>query len=71
MIQMGVSQKHDVDAGRIEAERMAVFLLQLAAALIQTAIDQDALARTFDQMTRAGDGARGAVKRNFQSKLSR
>jgi hypothetical protein len=62
MIEMGVGQKHDVDAGRIETEGMPVLLFQFAAALIEAAIDQNALARTFEKMTRTGDGAVGTVK---------
>ena len=70
MIEMGVGQKHDVDAGRIETEGMPVLLFQFAAALKQSAIDQNALACTFEKMTRTGDGAVGTVKCKFQGNLS-
>ena len=45
MVEMGVGEQHHVDRLRIEAEGLGVVLGELAAALEQAAIDQDALAR--------------------------
>jgi hypothetical protein len=41
MIQMGMSQKHEVHSGWIKAKGLGVFLVKLPAALQQTAIDKD------------------------------
>ena len=51
-----------VDVGGVEAERLGVLLLDLAAALVQAAVDQHALARAFDQMTGSGHSVVRAVK---------
>jgi hypothetical protein len=51
MVQMRTGQQDVVDAGAIKAERRGVFLVQLAATLIQSAVDQDLLAGTFNQAT--------------------
>ena len=69
MVQMRVGEQHVVDGGGIKAERSGVLLVQLAATLMQPAIDEDALARAFDQMTGAGDAAIGAVKGQLQVTL--
>ena len=69
MIQMRMGEQHIVDGGGVEAERSGILLVQFAAALMQPAIDQDALARAFDQMTGAGDTAIGAMKGQFQVPL--
>jgi hypothetical protein len=50
MIEVGVRQQHDIDAGGIEAEVAGVFLGELAAALKEAAIDQDAPTGAFDEM---------------------
>ena len=63
MIKMGMGQQNVVDAGRIESERLRIFLVQFAATLVQPAVDQDPLAGTLDHVTRTGDAAVGAVKR--------
>jgi len=67
MIEMRMGQQDVVDAGGIEAERPGIFLVQLAAALIQPAVDQDSLARTFNQVTGAGDTAICSMERYFQA----
>ena len=69
MIQMGMGQQYVVDAGRLEPERLRIFLIQLAATLVQPAVDQDLLPGALDHVTRAGDTAVSAVKRYFQVKL--
>jgi hypothetical protein len=51
-----------VDAAGIKAERPGIFLIQLAATLMEPAIDQDPLPSTFDQMTGTRDTAIGAVE---------
>ena len=53
-----------VNAGRIESERLRIFLAQLAPTLVQPAVDQDPLpGGRLDHVTRTGDAAVGAVKR--------
>ena len=63
MVEMGVGEQEKVDAGGVEAEVAGVLLLDLARALIEAAIDQQPLARAFQQMTGAGDAPVGAVER--------
>ena len=50
MIEVGVRQQHEIDAGRIETEVAGIFLGEIAAALIEPAIDQNAPAGAFDEM---------------------
>ena len=57
-----MGQQYVVDAGGIKAERSGIFLVQLAATLMEPAVDQDPLPSTFDQMTGARDTAIGAVE---------
>ena len=40
MIEMGVRQQHKIDAGGIETKVAGIFLRELAATLIEPAIDQ-------------------------------
>ena len=63
VIKMRMGQQDVVDAGRIESERLRVFLVQFAATLVQSAVDQDPLPGTLDHVTGTGDAAVGAVKR--------
>lgn len=44
MIEMGVRQQDIIDACRIEVERLGILFIELPAALMQAAIDQDPLA---------------------------
>src|SRR5579883_619251 len=60
---MGVCQEHAVDRGRIEPKGRGVLLVEFAASLAERAIDQHPDARSLDEVTRARDGAVGAVKR--------
>ena len=62
MIKMGMGEQDVIDAGRVEPKGLRVFFVQLAAALVEAAINQNFLSRTLDQMTRAGDTAVGAMK---------
>jgi hypothetical protein len=64
-------QQYVVDAGGIEAEWRGIFLVQLAAALMEPAVNQDTLAGTFDQMTGPGDTAIGTMERQLQVTLLR
>ena len=50
MIEMGVSQHQDVDRPRVESERLGVLVVEVAAALEEAAIDQDAFAGGLNQM---------------------
>ena len=65
MVEMGVGEQDDVDLRRIEAKVARVFLLDLPAALIEAAIDQDRPARRLQQVAGAGDAAIGAVEGEF------
>ena len=69
MIQVRMGQQNEVDGGGIKAERSGIVLVQLAATLMKSAVDQDSLPSTFDQMTGAGDTAIGTVERQFQVAL--
>ena len=63
MVEMGVSEQQHVDRGRVEAEGAGVLLIELAPALIEAAIDQDAFPASLDQMAGARDAQIGAVER--------
>ena len=62
MVEMGVGQQQRVDRRRVEAERRRVFVVEVAAALEEAAVDENALAAGLDEMARAGDVAIGAVE---------
>ena len=70
MVEVGVGQQQYVDRRRVEAERRGVFVVEVAAALEEAAVDEDALAAGLDQVARAGDVAIGAVERNLHVALS-
>ena len=57
-----MGQQYVVDGGGIKAEWCGIFLVQLAATLMQPAVDQYPLPSTFDQMTGAGDAAIGTME---------
>jgi len=57
-----MGQQQEVDAGRVKAEIISVFLVKLATALIQAAVNQDSAVGTFDQMAGAGHPAVCAVR---------
>jgi len=63
MVEMGMGQKHAIDRGGVEAEGLGILEVERPAALMEAAIDQDALAGGLDQMARAGDVLGRAVKR--------
>jgi len=69
MVQMGVRQQDTIDGRGIEPKGASVLLRELTAALKQPAIDEDPLARAFDQMTRSGHVAIRTVKFQFQDTL--
>ena len=62
MIQMGVGEKDRVDRASIEAERHGIVVMQLAAALEQAAIHQDAVIFRFHQVAGACHILRRTVK---------
>ena len=64
MIQVCVRQQNEIDAARLEAERLGVLLTELAPALKQAAIDQNAFAGALDEVTGAGHPASSPVKFN-------
>src|SRR5580698_5325298 len=63
MVEVRVSEEHIIDAGGVKTERRGVVDVEFAAALKQTAIDQHAFARAFDQMARPGNVTIRSVKR--------
>src|SRR5579863_1755206 len=67
MIKVGMRQQHKVDTGGIETKVAGVFFRELAAALIEPAVDQKAPARALDKVTRPGDVAISAMKRELQT----
>lgn len=69
MIEMGVRQQYVIDAGGVKAERFGVLLVQLAATLIHSAVDQDPLPGAFNQMAGAGDVPIRSMERYFQVPL--
>jgi hypothetical protein len=50
MIKVGVRQQHKIDAGRIKTKVAGIFLCDLAATLIEPAIDQKAPAGALDEV---------------------
>ena len=52
MIEMGMRQQYEIDAGRIEAKVAGIFLGDLAATLIEPTIDQHTPAGALDEVTR-------------------
>ena len=50
VVEVGMGQQQVVDGGRVEAEGIGVFLVQFASALVESAVDEDALAGAFDEM---------------------
>jgi hypothetical protein len=62
MIEVGMRQQHKIDSGRIEAKVAGVFLGDLAATLIEPAIDQHAPAGAFDEVARPRDVAISPMK---------
>ena len=62
VIQMGMGQQHEIDGGGIKAERLGIFLGQLASALVEATIDQNPAAGAFNEVAGTGDAAVGAVE---------
>lgn len=62
-----MGEQHVVDAGRVEPEGGLAFDERHVVALQQAAIDEQALAPRFDQLTGAGDTAGRAVERHLQA----
>ena len=55
MVQVGVGQQQVVDGSRIKAEVVGIVLFQFTATLVEAAVNEDALAGTFQQVTGTGD----------------
>ena len=70
MIEMSVGEEDEVYSPRIEAERPGILLVELAASLELAAIDQHALAGTFDEVARAGDVAVGTMEGELHDSTS-
>ena len=62
VIEMGMRQQDEVDCAGIETEIGGILIIELAPTLEQSAIDQDAPAIAFQQMTGTSDRSRGAVE---------
>jgi hypothetical protein len=62
MVKMCMRKKHNIDGGGIEAEGGRIFLIEFAAALNHSAVDQNTLPRAFDQVAGAGDVLSSAMK---------
>ena len=62
MIKVGVRQQRKIDVGRIEAKLAGIFLCDLAATLIEPAIDQYAPAGALDEVARPRDVAISPMK---------
>ena len=57
-----MGQQQNINARRIKPEVVGIVFLQLTTALVKTAVNQDALAGTLEQMTGAGDILCGPVE---------
>src|SRR5690349_16516877 len=62
MIQVSMCKEDLVDASRIKAEWLLVFLLKFTAPLVHSTIDENPFAATLDHMTRASDAPIRAVE---------
>jgi hypothetical protein len=62
MVKVGMRQQNKIDAGRIETKVAGIFLGDLAAALMEPAIDQYTPAGAFDEVARPGNVAISPMK---------
>ena len=60
VVQVRVAQHHRVDRARVDREGRPVALAQRLEALVEAAVEQDALATELDEVARAGDRIRRA-----------
>ena len=67
MIEVGMRQQHKIDANGVETKVAGIFLCDLAATLIEPAIDQKTPAGTFDEVARPSNVAISPVKRQPQA----
>ena len=67
MVKVGMSQQQEIDGCRCKTHRLGIFLDLFAPALVKAAIDQDPLARAFDQVAGAGYVLIGPVEGNFHT----
>jgi len=70
MIEMGVGEQKIIDGRGIKAESGGIFIVQLPAALKQTAIDENPAAAGLDQVTGSGNIVVRAVKGEFHLSVS-
>ncbi|HEV2547474.1 MAG TPA: hypothetical protein VGU20_09060 [Stellaceae bacterium] len=62
VVEMGMRQQYAIDRLGIEPERVGILLGQLAAALEQAAVDENAAPQALEHMTGAGNASVGAMK---------
>ena len=62
MVQVSMRQQQEIDRSWVKTHRLGILLGQLAPALVQAAIDEDALTRTFNQVTGTGNTLVGPVE---------
>ena len=62
VVEVRVREQQEIDLSRVESEVLGIFLVELAAALVKPAVDENPASGTFDEMTGAGYAAIGAVK---------
>src|SRR2546421_686313 len=67
VVEMGVGEEDKIDGSRLETEGLGVLVLKLAASLKHAAIDQDALAGAFNEVTGTGDVSGCAVEAEFHA----
>ena len=66
VVDVGVGKHDQIDLLRVEVRKPAVHLVALlAAALVESAIEQDTAAVDFQQVLRTGGGARGTAEFQF------
>jgi hypothetical protein len=65
MVDVGVGEDHVVDGLRINRKVAVLFERLFAVALVQSAIEQDALAARFNEVHGSGSRLRGSEKRYF------
>lgn len=62
---MGMGDEHEIQFGHFKLGKLPVFQVGVASTLEHPAIDQEIGRSRIEQVTRAGDFARGAIKAEF------
>ena len=70
MVNMGMSQKHKTDLGRIKSEIAIVMFLDRLAALEHTAVDQKTAAIMLQQIAGTGHSPRRAAKSHLHCHIA-